>query len=134
MHVCMSCFEKYDSRFLENINQYGEIYCPKYDCHGDIVELDELIAPTIILLNQKGYITKFCCSGHWYEMSSTPYIFFYEDCVPDTIPESFKWDEHKEFNSTMRARYEPNEVESKYDWVFRVNKELYEWAKDLEEI
>ena len=28
------------------------------------VEIDELIAPTIQVLNQKGYTTRFCCSGH----------------------------------------------------------------------
>ncbi len=28
------------------------------------VEIDEWIAPTIQVLNQKGYLTKFCCSGH----------------------------------------------------------------------
>ena len=28
------------------------------------VEIDELIAPTIQVLNRKGYITTGCCSGH----------------------------------------------------------------------
>lgn len=29
-----------------------------------LVEIDELLIPTIFLLNRKGYITEFCCSGH----------------------------------------------------------------------
>jgi hypothetical protein len=29
-----------------------------------LFEVDELIAPVISMLNKKGYITTFCCSGH----------------------------------------------------------------------
>ena len=28
------------------------------------IEIDELIAPSIQVLNRKGYITRWCCSGH----------------------------------------------------------------------
>ena len=31
---------------------------------GEMIELDANIAPTIQLLNKKGYTTKFCCEGH----------------------------------------------------------------------
>lgn len=131
MHVCMECFEIYDKRFLND--RYDEIPCPKEDCSGDVVELDELIAPTIILLNEKGYCTKFCCSGHWYSHSSTVYIFFFDDCVPPYIPKSFKWDDYREPINTMRARYDEKSDESKYDFVVRMNKELFEWAINLPE-
>jgi hypothetical protein len=131
MHVCMSCYEFYDGKFLNQ--EYSEIFCPKSNCHSEVIELDELIAPTIILLNQKGYFTKFCCAGHWYEPSSTPYIYFHEEYIPDTIPISFTWDDHKDRMDTIRARYVHNENETKYDFVTRVNKELYEWALSLPE-
>lgn len=36
-------------------------------------EVDELIAPAIIELNKKGYITKFCCSGHIYSCQFRSY-------------------------------------------------------------
>ena len=36
-------------------------------------ECDEMIAPTISLLNKKGYKTKFCCAGHLYPYSFTKY-------------------------------------------------------------
>lgn len=136
MHVCMECYEPFDKRFLSPID-YEEYVCPRNNCQGDVVELDELIAPTIILLNQKGYITKYCCSGHWYEKYATPYIYFYNECTPEseyTLPSEFKWDDNKEERNTLRARYEPNENETKYDWVIRVNKELYKWARELPEI
>ncbi|RYI30454.1 hypothetical protein EVU96_08560 [Bacillus infantis] len=132
MHVCLECYDSFDKRFLSPVD-YEEYVCPKNSCQGDIVELDELIAPTIILLNQKGYITKFCCSGHWYDSHIAPYIYFYEDCEPESIPNSFtwdKWDTDKE-KPTIRASYDENTGESRYDFVTRVNKELYEWAISL---
>lgn len=133
MHVCMECYEFYDEKFLMNFS--GEILCPKTNCEGDVIELDELIAPTILLLNQKGYMTKYCCSGHWYDYILSPYIFFYDDYIPDTIPTSFKWDDHKEgVKHTIRARYDEDGSESRYDFVIRVNRELYEWAEGLPEM
>lgn len=35
-----------------------------FEVIDNIIELDERIADTIILLNKKGYETKFCCAGH----------------------------------------------------------------------
>ena len=41
-----------------------------------VIEVDELMLPTIMLLNQKGYCTEYCCSGHAYEGYYSPYIVF----------------------------------------------------------
>lgn len=35
-----------------------------YEIIDDIIEVDSLIAKTISILNQKGYNTLYCCSGH----------------------------------------------------------------------
>lgn len=134
MHVCMECFESYDRRFLMNADGFGEVFCPKSSCQGEVVELDELIAPTIILLNQKGYLTKFCCSGHWYEESSTTYIYFYDEIPIELLPEGFVLEDDYEGNATtIRTRYGDTE-ENKYDFVIRVNKQLYEWANNLPDL
>lgn len=55
----------------------------------EVVELDELITSTIIELNKKGYYTKFCCSGHWYQNKPNTYIYFLDNCLPDIVPEGF---------------------------------------------
>ena len=56
-YMCMGCYEVYD-------RELG--YCPKVNCHRDVVEIDELMLLAIKILNQKGYITEYCCAGHVY--------------------------------------------------------------------
>ena len=41
-----------------------------------IFELDDKIADIIIKLNEKGYNSEACCSGHSDESNSNPYIMF----------------------------------------------------------
>lgn len=35
-----------------------------FEVNNDIIEIDTEIVDTIILLNKKGYKTKYCCAGH----------------------------------------------------------------------
>lgn len=68
VYLCLDCYEIYKIP-LQN--------CPKASCNGQVIEVDELMLPIIILLNQKGYYTEFCCSGHIYEGKECyPYIAF----------------------------------------------------------
>src|SRR5699024_5601752 len=102
----------------------------------DVVELDELIAPTIILLNQKGYFTKYCCSGHWYENVCSPYIYFESGFEPVCEPpKDFTWEfiERDDGNTIIRAEYDgdKNDIIMKYHWVYWVNDNLYKWADNL---
>ena len=36
-----------------------------FEIENNIFEVDELMADSIILLNKKGYITEYCCQGHY---------------------------------------------------------------------
>ncbi len=45
------------------------------DCEGE-VEIDDAIAPSIIELNRKGFVTFACCSGHDRPDSYSGYILF----------------------------------------------------------
>ena len=129
MHVCMNCFEIYDEGRLTKLDEYGERYCPKVNCHGQVVHLDELIAPTVIELNKKGYYTKYCCSGHWYDKCCGTYIYFHEKYVPDVIPDGFVLEDDC---CTIRSRFDDSEYEDKYNFVIDTNRKLYEWAKSLD--
>lgn len=64
-YMCMGCYEIYN----------GDLgMCPKANCEGEVVEIDELMVPAIRLLNEKGYMTEFCCGGHIYDNGCTSYV------------------------------------------------------------
>lgn len=65
-YVCLECGEIYTEKMER---------CPKASCYGEVAEVDELMMPIIIKLNDKGYITDYCCSGHFYDRN-VPYILF----------------------------------------------------------
>ena len=134
VNICMGCNEMYDVQFLIRVNRDGYDYiCPKKGCDGSVIELDELIAPTIIELNNKGYYTRYCCSGHWYsnEHTATYIAFSNKDCVPDELPEGFKLYKSGE---TIRLSNDEafDDLVERFRHINEVNVILLEWAKKLE--
>lgn len=80
--VCMSCYESYGNE-ISLLNSYKDedgihYTCPKRSCYGEIVDIDDILVPTIILLNEKGYYTTASCSGHLEEVDTSCYIMFDE--------------------------------------------------------
>lgn len=91
-YMCLTCGKEYYKEAL-NLSNATETYsyrCPSTDC-GDlgVVEIDDMIMPIIKVLNQKGYKTKFCCSGHYYENNTNTYISFDELTIPKIFPKGF---------------------------------------------
>lgn len=67
-----------------------ESYKLRHDYASNHVELDDLIAPTIQLLNQKNYITSACCSGHANDVEPMGYIQFdFGEMTPEVLPEGW---------------------------------------------
>lgn len=88
-YLCLSCGEIYSSEYLR-IDEYADFaFCPKSNCIGKIVEVDELLLPTIKILNEKGYTTKYCCSGHWSGQLPNGYIMFDEGIDVPNLPKGF---------------------------------------------
>ncbi|MBL4952165.1 hypothetical protein JK635_08060 [Neobacillus sp. YIM B02564] len=96
MYVCLRCEKQLDLyTFIEcakhSINM-DESPCP-YCKQGSVVELDDVIAPTVMELRRKGYETMFSCGGHWYEEMPIIQIVFLFGCdeVPDVtdLPDGF---------------------------------------------
>lgn len=131
MHICMECFETYNGMALNRRDYeiYDECKCPKLNCGGTVVEIDELIAPTIIILNQKGYMTEFCCSGHWYKTSFKPYIKFVDkENTPKVLPAG--WEYEDQIVIRFKAKKFASLLEQ-YRLVMDLNVQLLEWANGL---
>lgn len=80
MLLCLDCYELFDEKYV-NFEYEGDYnWCPKLDCNGELIQVDELFVPVIIELNKKGYNTHYCCSGHIHEGHCgciDSYIWFY---------------------------------------------------------
>lgn len=89
-YLCLDCGEVYNSEQLNLSPFIEDILCPKSSCHGYLIEVDELLIPTIKLLNDKGYTTNYCCSGHYNNHNPRCYILFAEGIDIPNVPKRFK--------------------------------------------
>jgi len=67
-------------------------FCPKSNCNGNTIEIDELFIPIIIELNKKGYKTTYSCSGHIYDSHINSYIGFEGDIKLNSLPNGYVYD------------------------------------------
>lgn len=91
----------------------------------EFITIDGNIAPTISLLNQKGYKTLFCCEGHE-ETSESAYIYFrnikYLKYIL-FIPKGWKIDVYDYTNMRsfiIRSKCNNYNVSELYDWANRL--------------
>ena len=99
-------------------------------------EVDDKIAESIIKLNNKGYETAMCCSGHPDEEEMIPYVMFnkFVSHVIEYIPHT--WVIDKRFEELVIRRYftsEEKEIFTKEQLVDIAAKELDSWVDSLPE-
>jgi len=83
--MCEDCFSQY------NIKRRSGIFCKM--CGGELVEIDENFIEAIILLNAKGYYTRFCCAGHPNPKDvHNAYIAFDDGKSLPYLPKEYKYD------------------------------------------
>lgn len=133
-YICNSCYEVYDGHCVDT----DLAMCPKKNCTGNIVEIDELLIPTIIMLNRKGYVTEYCCSGHYYEDYPNCYITFYADMAPVTagLPRGFKVEYSGSENQptlTIRRTFRRRQERALFTDILNTAIRLYDWALLLPE-
>ncbi len=93
-----------------------------------LVEVDDLIAPAIQLLNQKNYITSACCSGHAGDLPVIGYIQFdFGEMTPETLPNGWYWDG----DGLMYYDYISHTVQVQEQEIRDTMRKLYEWAQSL---
>ena len=94
--------------------------------HG--VQIDDLIAPTIQILNLKGYKTAWSCSGHVREGFNSAYILFeFGEITPEELPAGWLWEE----DGHMYYQYvscTPDDLDRE---ISEVMDDLFKWAESL---
>ena len=97
-------------------------------------EIDDKIAESIIKLNNKGYETAMCCSGHPDEEEIIPYVMFtkFVSYGIEYIPCS--WVVDKRFKELVIRRFfddEEKEIFTKEQLIDIAARELDSWADTL---
>ena len=139
-YMCMGCYEIYN----------GDLgMCPKASCEGEVVEIDELMVPAIRLLNEKGYMTEFCCSGHVYDDGCTAYvcldqlmseIFEDEDIeqMKKILPETWEIEidsfDRLNFRHVLNKDYEHEFYVDTYEDILKANSDFLHFVQQLPEL
>ena len=92
------------------------------------IQVDDLIAPTLQILNLKGYRTAWSCSGHVREDCDSAYILFeFGEITPEELPSGWFWEEdgHMEYQYISRS---PDDLIREITDVMR---KLSDWAESL---
>ncbi len=139
-YMCMGCYEVYD-------RELG--YCPKVNCHCDVVEIDELMLPAIKILNQKGYITEYCCAGHVYDDGCTTYVLLHSlitdilgdegiNEIKEILPKSWIMEIDNlcriNFQYTLKKDYEYKLYVQTYEDILEANLEFVHFVQQLPEL
>ncbi len=141
--VCMDCLESYGEQVhsfkLEKDEIGTYMVCPKRGCSGTVVDIDDIFAPIIVLLNEKGYYTKECCSGHMEEFITESYITFETDMdLLPNIPQGYKLRilkaESGEENVIMFKRITGRNTIEIFQEILNNALQTYAWALGLPEI
>ena len=143
MLVCLTCWEVLDSNVLNRAND-DSLWCPKKNCAQEVVDIDECIILVIQELNEKGYMTVACCSGHFWDglpESSFPpytYILFDESVEPvdlPNLPDGFKIELNRGgAGFSIRKKYDIEDPMGLHIAILKTAIELTTWARGLAEL
>lgn len=136
--MCEECFEQ------RNIKKRNGLFCKI--CGGCLVEVDENFIEPIIMLNKKGYYTKFCCSGHPNgNIYAGAYISFEDGSILPYLPIGYMYDkdiftnidfsEHNNNGLTIRCEFgnKDNLIELQKEILLSAIN-ILDWAKSLPDI
>jgi len=141
-YFCLKCGEIYKENIKNTQIQYNKnnniedwIFCPKLKCIGQVIEVDDMFLPIIRLLNNKGYYTEHCCSGHVGTDTYDSYISF-DKTIQGLllIPEGYI--EEKDNNKyCIRRNYSDklNDIDFHLELLNNAIETL-NWAKELKNI
>ena len=134
MLVCMYCGEVYnkDNIVFDKYNEWNQ--CPKANCDGYIVDIDEEILPHIMLLNNKGYATQYCCQGHLNNSVARLYILFENIYYFDDLPKGFIEEDPTGNRTCISFEPKSKNNKQKYKELLKARINLYDWIYKLDDI
>lgn len=110
----------------------------------EIFDIDDLIAKQIMDLNNKGYVTEYCCSGHeknrhyvGNRISFGTYVLFnsLSSVSVKTTPNNWVLDEvGNRVRIGREFTKEETDIFTDYQLLLLASRELYTWVKGLESI
>lgn len=117
-YICNKCFSTYEN----------DTICEK--CNNNLISLDDLISPVILILNKKGYKTISCCSGHNDKhICNKTYIVFGKGFEPEKMPSNFiKYND--QYGNITLCRYHKNKQNIDQS-ILNTIIELFNWAVSL---
>ena len=129
-YLCTCCGNVFSGETIKIDDEYYMMSCPISSCCGEIFEIDEEMIIPIKTLNDKGYITRFCCSGHLYGTPGEGYVSFCEDTVPKAAPRGWVID-----GNAIRYKYSDNASDvKKLKERHKKIESLIEWCDKLKPI
>lgn len=126
---CTRCKKFYLSEHLN-----GSI-CPDATCEKRLVEIDENMVVPIGILNEKGYITAYCCSGHVHRHICGGYIAFRPDSpLPHSTPKGWTWDKTILDNGQHCIRWSfkrGDNIIDRQKMILQKTQALVNWCENL---
>lgn len=129
VYVCGHCHRIHEMRSMAK-DEDGKFYCSRPGCNCELIEIDEMIMPTILMLWEKGFDTISCCSGHFNgDTYNIPYIIFAESGRQDfcILPEGFRIKECRGGKILEPENY--MEIPDMHV-IFKRNDILLRWAEE----
>jgi len=120
--VCLEC---YNIGF--KISENNSVICPKCG-NKNLVNIDDLLIPSIILFNRKGYGTLFSCQGHL--RNKNLYIWF-KGKIPPKLPKEFVADKK---DSIIRYHFEEENEWNFFTKQLTVAFKLQQWSNKIDKI
>ena len=124
-----------DRLYAQIIDGRAAYYCPSVECSfyfNELVEIDEMMVYPIEILNQKGYKTRFCCSGHMFSpanrMYNEGYILFDNIYKFPSIPRYWKLEV---FNDVESINKQLSKLTSTIKNPFTYMNSLVNWVDKL---
>lgn len=131
IYVCNNCYRIHAEKSLKKDIE-GIYHCTRPGCYAELIELDEIIVPTIITLWEQGYDTVSCCSGHYKGSSyNVPYIVFSKKGRKDfeNLPDGFVV---KECNTGVILEPETYDQVPDMHTILKRNDALLYWVETNE--